>query len=122
MPSVVAIGFLEVVRVDALRVAAAADQLGSLLQLSTMPSLPREAGGLLGAELGCDGLRYPPRAFFVEGAKPEQTAAGWIVPDGLVEILGKLWLLSRWEGVERCVGVDSLQGQPRRGASLGGVG
>ena len=105
MPSVVAVGFLEMVRVDALGVAAAADQLGSLLQLPTMPSLPREAGGLLGAELGCDEFRYPSRAFLVERASPEQTAAGWFVLGFLVEILSKLWMLSRWEGVGRCVGV-----------------
>lgn len=41
MPSVVWLGFLEVVWVDALGVSAAAIEVGALVELSAMPCLPR---------------------------------------------------------------------------------
>ena len=60
---------------------------------------------MLGTVLGSDGPCGPSGAFLADAPSPEQTAAGWFVLGFLVEILSKLWMLSRWEGVGRCVGV-----------------
>ena len=103
MPSVVRLDFLEVVRVDALGVAAAAIEVSALVQLPAMPCLPRYASGLQGAVLLGDGRGDLGRASLVEGADPEQTAAGRIVLGLLVQVLSKLGVLPSREGVGSCV-------------------
>ena len=123
VPSVIAVGLLEVVRVDALRVAAAGDKLGLSVGLLSVTSHPCEADSLLGTVLGSDGPRGPSSAFLVEAPSPEQTAASWVELGGIVEILGKLWAFSRWEGVGRCVwvgdGMTPCRDSPAVGHPLG---
>ena len=68
---------------------------------------------MLGTVLGSDGPCGPSGAFLADAPSPEQTAAGWVVLGGIVEILGKLWAFSSWEGVGRCVWVgDGMTAPP----------
>lgn len=103
--------FLEMVRVDAPRIAAAADQLGALLWLLAMLGQPSEAVRLLGAVLLADVGECPACAFLGQAPRPEQTAAGRIVLGGLVEIVGQLWVLPRWESVGLGMGIGEGDGR-----------
>lgn len=104
-------------------IAAAGGEVCVLAQLPAMLDHPSQAGDELGAvacglAAGCSA-----NAFLGQGSRPEQTAAGWIVLGVLVEVLGKLSVLSRWEGVGRCVGVGDgmtpFRDSPAMGQPLG---
>lgn len=92
-------------RVATARIPAAGREVGVLAQLAAMLDHPSQAGDQLGAVAGGLAASRSSNAFLGQGTRPEQTAAGWIVLGVLVEVLGKLLVLSRWEGVGRCVGV-----------------